>query len=309
MSRDLVAPAGMDAVRFPAMGTEVAVTAPAGRIGEAAALVRDLFAEWDATLSRFRPGSELSRLNARAGTAVPVSALLYGVVDAALEAARATCGVFDPTLLHDLVRAGYDRTFALLPQDAPAAATPASGGGGWRAVLLDPEWLTVTVPAGVGIDLGGIAKGMAVDAALDLLVAELGLEAALVDAGGDLAVRGVPADGVWPVAIEDAPDAILPLERGALATSGGAGRRWLQGGVERHHVLDPWTGEPARSHLRSVTVAAGSCRQAEVAATASFVLGRDGAADFLASHDLAGLLVGDDGGRATAGRWPVGVAA
>src|SRR5439155_22588655 len=128
--------------------------------------------------------------------------------------------------------------------------------------------------AGVGLDLGGIAKGMAVDAALARLRA-LGVDAALVNAGGDLAVHGrLPGGTAWPVVVQGrrAPQTVL-LERGALATSGIARRRWQQGQQSRHHLLDPRTGLPAQSGLLSITVVAARCVQAEVAATAAFVLG------------------------------------
>jgi thiamine biosynthesis lipoprotein len=94
------------------------------------------------------------------------------------------------------------------------------------------------------------------------------------------------------------------LSRGALATSGVARRSWLQAGVRRHHLLDPGTGEPVLNDLVEVTVAASVCRVAEVAATASFVLGSDRSARFLASRQLAGLLTTSDGRKIRVGRWP-----
>src|SRR5512133_1981826 len=106
---------------FPAMGTEVAVLAPAGRAGEAAGRVRRLFEDWERRLSRFRDDSELARLNAHAGRPVPVGELLYRVLDAALRAARATGGVYDPTMARQLERLGYDHSFEQLPASSAGA--------------------------------------------------------------------------------------------------------------------------------------------------------------------------------------------
>lgn len=290
------------------MGTEVLVLVPAEQAGWAVRLVEGLFAEREQALSRFRPDSELSRLNGRAGAPVEVSPTMLEAVDAALGAARDTAGLFDPTLLHDLVHAGYDRPFELLPRTLETAERTGGGprgGGAWRNVVVDHGRATVTLPPGCALDLGGVAKGMAVDAAVELLEAHA-IGDALVSAGGDLRVLGLPPDATaWPVAVGDGPDApVVPLVRGALATSGSARRRWVRDGVGRHHLIDPRTGEPARTGLRRVTVAASSCRAADVAATAAFVAGPLLARGLLERHRLAGLLVTELGREIRVGRWP-----
>src|SRR6185437_13177187 len=150
--------------------------------------------------------------------------------------------------------------------------------------------------------LGGLAKGMAVDAAIALL-ADRGVATAAVDAGGDLAVRGLPTGASsWPIAV-DAPSGShrLSLVRGALATSSVARRRWRQGSVERHHLIDPRTGSPSDAALWSVSVAAPTCAQAEVAAKAAFLLGLDDGARFLAERGLSGMFVLPDGRAEPAG--------
>jgi thiamine biosynthesis lipoprotein len=146
---------------------------------------------------------------------------------------------------------------------------------------------------------------MAVDAALELLSA-LGAEAALVSAGGDLAVRGLPPGRrAWPILVGSGPDGpVVPLARGALATSGKERRHWKQGRVERHHLVNPETGEPAAGGLRRVTAVGGSCRAAEVGATAAFVAGRRLGAMMLAHLGLAGMLVTEAGRELRVGRWP-----
>ncbi len=287
------------------MGSDVHLLVPVRRARECANAVEGLFAEWEDVLSRFRPESELSRLNDRAGAPVRVGPILLGAVEASLEAARATGGLFDPTLRHELVRMGYDRSFEQLGgRDATPAGRP-QGGGAWRRIVVDTAAGSVTLPDGSGLDLGGIAKGMAVDASLELL-SGLGVDAALVSAGGDLAVRGLPpGKRAWGVLVGGDPEGpVVPLVRGALATSGTARRRWRQGPVERHHLVDPETGEPAVSGLRQVTVAGGSCRAAEVGATAAFVAGRRLGPMLLARLGLAGLLVTEAGREILVGRWP-----
>ncbi len=302
---DLAVPAGMCRERFRAMGTTVSLLLPTPQAGAGCRAVQTLFAEWESALSRFRPDSELSRLNARAGRPVGVSPLLYRVVAAALDAARATEGLFDPTLLRQVVILGYDRSFEVLPAVQPPSLRSAGPGGGWRSVALDPDRCAVTLPRGCGLDLGGIAKGLAVDAALSRLQ-EIGVETALVNAGGDLAVYGRPPDGApWPVAVPTRTGTqTVTLQHGALATSSVARRRWRQGHQERHHLLDPRTGASAQGHLWSVSVGAATCAQADVAAKAAYLLGPVEGARFLAAHRLSGLLVETGGTCHRAGAWP-----
>lgn len=292
---------------FPAMGSTVDVLLPVDR-PDGITLVRELFAEWESKLSRFLPDSELSRLNARAGARIEVDQVVFDVVSAAVAAAHATDGLFDPTLLGNIVRIGYAEPFAKLPRQlVPGRGTPAPGGD-WRRIELDASSRTVRLPAGGTVDVGGIAKGMAVDAALDLLRGR-GVRSALVSAGGDLAVLGLPPEGrAWHVLVgEESRGETVDLAWGALATSGVARRAWMQGDVPRHHVLDPRTGEPAESDLYEITVAASTCRIAEVAATASFVLGSHRAADFLSAERLAAVFTRRDGRRVPVGGWPASV--
>ena len=294
----------MSSHRFRAMGSEIQLLVSDRLTREATQAVEALFAEWEEALSRFRPLSELSRLNASAGTPMRVGPILLGAVEAALEAARATGGLFDPTLRHELVRIGYDRSFEEIGHARGRVARP-RGGGAWRRIAVDRAAGVVTLPPGGELDLGGIAKGMAVDASLDLL-ARLGIDAALVSAGGDLAVRGLPPGaGAWSVLVGSDPNGpVVPLVRGALATSGIARRHWRQGAIERHHLVDPETGEPAASGLREVTVAGGTCRIAEAGSTAAFVAGPRLAPGVVERLGLAGLLVTNAGAQIRVGRWP-----
>lgn len=236
-------------------------------------------------LSRFRPDSELSRLNA-AGELEAGDDLL-AVVRLALAARERTCGRFDPTVHDALVAAGYDRSFEVL--QTGGAGSPSSPAGG--AVCVQGH--RITLDPGVRLDLGGIGKGYAVDRAVAILA---GAGPCLVNAGGDLAVAGVPADGVWPVGLETPlGELTLGVAEGALATSGRDRRRWVVDGQERHHLIDPATGRPAESGLVTVTVAAPSAVEAEVAAKALFLAGERGAAAEADALGLPALLVTSDG--------------
>ena len=299
-------PTGMGREEFWAMGTTISLLLPKSRLRAGAGAVRSLFSEWEQTLSRFLPESELSRLNSHAGEPVVVSDLLYTVLSKAIAAAQASGGVYDPTLLGQMVQLGYDRSFDKLPSSLPESTLQVEPGGGWNGIQINNSHRLVRLPAGVGLDFGGIAKGMAVDAAL-LRLQSMGIDSALVNAGGDLAVLGLPpAEGQWQITVPGKETFwSIPLRRGAIATSGIARRHWQQGKRQRHHLLDPRTGEPAQTDLWSVTVVADRCEQVEVAAKVAFVLGSKEGATFLRDRELAGLLIHEDGRWEATDAWPV----
>ena len=216
-------------------------------------------------LSRFRPESELSRLNRE--RSIEASDELRELTALALDAREETGGRFDPTLHDAVVAAGYDRTFAELTDDG--AETPPAAGGG----EVDHHRQRIELGPDASLDLGGIAKGYAADRCVSTL-AEHG--PALVNAGGDIAISGPrPLGRRWPVAV-DVPAACSPLELdgGGLATSGRDRRRWRRNGQDRHHLIDPRTLRPAEGGPLSVTVAAATATAAEVLAKALFLAAR-----------------------------------
>jgi thiamine biosynthesis lipoprotein len=276
---------------FAAMGTtvEILLQAPQ-RPASAGALaaVEAEFARLEAVFSRFRPDSELSRLNE--GGSIRASEDLLTVAEMALAARDRSGGRFDPTVHDAVAAAGYARSLRDGPLPATAGRTPGPCGG---RVVVDRVRRRIELGPGVRLDLGGIAKGYAADRACDLLVAA---GPCLVNAGGDLAVRGVPRAGVWSVGVETPRGPLaLGLRRGALATSGRDRRRWRLGGRERHHVIDPATGEPAATDLLRATVAAETAAEAEVLATALLVAGADRARREAEALGLTAVLVGEDG--------------
>ena len=293
--------------RFRAMNTDVQVIlvcdgAKRRPVAEAAFLeVERLFATVEATLSRFRPESELSRLNQNSGAPFTASPLLFQVVGEALEAARVTDGLFDPTLLRALEAAGYDRSFDELREGSvePGPVLPATARGQWREVTLDPGRRTIMLPEGCGLDLGGIAKGWTVDQAVRLLAGR-GFRHFAVDAGGDLYAAGRQADGSpWLVGVEDprAPErdlVLLQIKDCAVATSSICRRRWMRHGRAYHHLIDPRTGTPAQRGVLAATVLASTVARAEVLAKAVLFLGPHEGLCFLEQQpDAVGLLVPD----------------
>jgi FAD:protein FMN transferase len=284
-------------LRFRAMGSDVHVVVVDGP-PDLPRLARDRVEELERRWSRFRPDSEISRLNTLAGSPVHVSPVTLGLVQRALQGARVTGGRFDPTVLGDLLRAGYDRTFEQLADHGTAGRSPLRRG--WAGIVVDDAGSAVTLPAGVGVDPGGIGKGYAAD----LLVEELrsaGAAGVCVNLGGDLRVEGrAPAGGSWVVGIRHplrpVPAATVTLDRGAIATSSRVRRAWGPVGDRRHHLIDPATGQPAASGLVAATVLAAQGWQAEVLSKAAFLGGLGHGPALLAAVGAAGLLVDDQGG-------------
>jgi FAD:protein FMN transferase len=232
-----------------------------GATAEELAAIRGLFAHWDAVFSRFRPDSELSRINRDPAKVVVLSRLFAYAVRVALGAAARTEGLIDPTLGTGIEAAGYDRDFMDVADDGPLGTTAP---GRWRELQLSGRLLSR--PPGVALDLNGVVKALAVDAALEELSGT-----GFVSAGGDVATRGGAVLGL-------PGGGSLRLRSGGLATSGTTKRRWQRDDVVEHHLLDPRTGRPSASRWEQVTVAAGSCVAADVAAKAAFLLSDDGPA-------------------------------
>ncbi|HEY8414747.1 MAG TPA: FAD:protein FMN transferase, partial [Thermaerobacter sp.] len=220
-------------VRFRAMDTDVEalVEVPPARRRQAARLLvwtRRWFRLLERRLSRFRPDSDVARVNRGAGSGpVGISGLTVAVLARALQLAAWSDGLFDPAGLTALEAAGYDRPLARLRrpaagwrgEESPAGgqgeeprppAAPRPFFGNYRSVVLDRRARTVALPPGMGIDLGGIAKGWAADVAARVLGTA---GPALVNAGGDLAAGAGPraAGGLWRVAVDGLPGRVLEV--------------------------------------------------------------------------------------------------
>jgi FAD:protein FMN transferase len=284
---------------FESMGTDVEFLLVGDERAENRAVLWAAEAEMrrlETMLTRFDPDSELSRLNR--DKVIEASPELLKVTQLALVGREQTGGRFDPTVHDALVAAGYDRTFAEVPTDGQSAPTGelARCGG---SVTINLATRTVALEADTSLDFGGIAKGYAVDQACGLLS---GAGACLVNAGGDLAVHGLLDGDPWPVGIETATETItIGLERGAVATSGRDRRRWLRGGRELHHIIDPATGWPAETDLLRVSVVAATSCEGEVLAKAFFLAGEEGARLEADELGVPSVLVTTDGRTVIAG--------
>jgi FAD:protein FMN transferase len=255
-----------------------------------------LFEKAEETMSRFNADSELTRLNLSAGFPFKASPRLFDVVGESLEAARATGGVFDPTILPNLMASGYDRSFEKMSGRIDEPRPNVTGTKcRWQDIQLDAASSSVYLPAGCGIDLGGIGKGWTVDKVSNILGTFPNFA---IDAGGDIRVKGTKADGLpWNIGVADPLDIsrnlmVVELTDGAICTSTTSRRKWESAGKIKHHLIDPRSGEPARSGVISATVIAESATRAEVIAKTALILGPEDGLLFIESQPGAfGLLV------------------
>ena len=299
------------------------VTDPAA-LGEARAVADRELAAVDLAASRFRGDSELTALNQSGGASRPVSVLFADLLEAALRAARLTDGAVDPTCATALAGLGYDRDFEQVRAGTAAApAGTAAGAGsrspagpvpGWRKVELDTGSRRARLLDGAQLDLGATAKAWAADRCAELIAGRVG-GGVLVSLGGDIAVAGPPPDGGWRVRVTDdhaaGPDVAgqtVAIAQGGLATSSITVRAWRSGGQPVHHIIDPATGGPARTCWRTVSVAAGTCVDANTASTAAIIRGA-AAPGWLAGAGLPARLVRADGTTVTTAGWPAEPAA
>ena len=258
----------------------------------------DELAFLERTWSRFRPDSDLCRLNAQAGDWVHVAPALLLALDRARTLWAETEGAFNPAVLHALEAAGYDTTFELVrSSDAPVRAPePAPGFG---AVQLDLDAGAVRLPAGVGVDLGGIGKGLAADIVAEGLV-DRGAQSALVSVGGDMRVAGAAPSPAWAVPVEDPFCAgrtafTHALGAGAIVTSTTRLRTWTRDGRRLHHLIDPRTGEPAASGVAAVVTTGPEAWLAEGLAKAALIDGVDRGGALLRNAGVSGWFFLDDG--------------
>jgi thiamine biosynthesis lipoprotein len=306
---------------WQALGSTVELrVTDAAALTPARALVAETLAGFDRACSRFRADSELSAVNAHAGAPVEVSELLLDAVEVALRGAELTGGMLDPSIGEALERAGYDRDWELMLQESDAAEGVSRPGErpqailarrreGWRAIEVDRGRRTVRIAAAGKLDLGATAKALAADRCCAAAHERFGC-GVLVALGGDLSTAGPAPEGGWEVHVTDdhrasaeAPGQRVRIASGGLASSGTGVRRWLRGGREMHHIIDPRTGCPARTRWRTVSVAAGDCTDANIASTGGLL--RDGtAAGWLASLGLPARLKACDGRIETVAGWP-----
>lgn len=276
-------------------GFDAAGADGAGGVDSAIARAFEWFHEIEARCTRFDQCSELMQLTAHAGVPVPASAILYEAVRFALMLAEETGGAFDPTVGHRMEARGFNREHrtgaivhtAITPEDDVS----------YRDVELDPERRTITLRRPLTLDLGAVAKGLAVDSAARELAP---FRDFAIDAGGDLYLGGSNPEGdPWYVGIrhprrDDELIASLRVSNKAVCTSGDYERRIPASDSRQdaagNHILDPRIGAPAQS-VASATVVASGAMLADALATAAFVLGPEAGIQLLTRLGVDGLIV------------------
>jgi thiamine biosynthesis lipoprotein len=270
----------MEYENFRAMNSEILLAAEGVAASSGFELAHRYIEASEKRFTRFSPSSEMTQVNQGAGKWTKVSADMYALLETALACYTATNGLFDPTILPDLEQAGYTKSIdelriyggePLVVSDSQADRAP------FPSIELRRDDLSVLLPTGMRIDLGGIAKGWIAEQAAWQL-AKFSPTCA-VSAGGDMFLIGTPpGQDTWDVGLEDPLQPNLDLmtlavESGAVATSSVVKRAWQQGNTTRHHLIDPRTGQPAITPWLSVTVMAPRAATAEVFAKALLIGG------------------------------------
>ncbi len=298
----------MEYDEFNAMNTLIqsAAEGEPDRLQQGFQLVRRYFEESEARFSRFREDSELSRLNRAAGTWFHTSPELFEVVQEAFALHHLTGGLFDPSVLGALQKAGYDRSMDEIKKNPSLPSANRADEKPWvrpafGKTRLDEKRQAIRLPKGVQIDLGGIAKGWTAGKAADILSQYS--NACTVNAGGDMVCVGLPqGQSAWQVSLDDPRDdnqvlAVLKVPPGALATTSITRRRWLQGGRTRHHVIDPRSGQPVKSDWLCISVYAPKATQAEAFAKCLLMLSGNEMMAFMKMFNQIRFLAVDRNGK------------
>lgn len=293
--------------RTSALGTVAELVTNASSLFEASEVLNNELALIDRVASRFRSDSELSRLNASAGSEVVVGHYLFEAIEVALLMAEATDGLVDPTVGMAMNSLGYDRDFSDVSAGVKGALPFPSAVPGWHRVSIDPGQHSVRLPPGTTLDLGATAKALAADRAATAIHDRLGC-GVLVSLGGDASTAGPAPVGGFVIGIADSctsssPTETVSIQSGGLASSGIGVRQWRLGSQLVHHIVDPATSLPVTPIWRTVTVAAENCVEANAAATAAMVLGERAVA-WLEGHGLPARLARLDGSVVATKGWP-----
>jgi FAD:protein FMN transferase len=259
------------------------------------------------TLSRFQIDSELCNLNKSGSSPFVASQMLFEVVNAGIESARITEGLFDPTILPNLLAAGYNCSFEKMPQERPPVIfDPSPRPNHWRQIRLNMKNHIIQLPDDCSLDLGGIGRGWAVDQAC--LILQCFPDFAL-DAGGEIRVHGRQVgNATWRVGVDDPfhpgiDMTTLHLTEGAICTSSTVNRRWIMDGKILHHLIDPRSGHPSKNGIIAVTVTADTAVLAEVLAKAMLIAGPKTGLQLMAKFPASrGLIVMENGEVLTFGR-------
>jgi FAD:protein FMN transferase len=287
-------------LEFHAMGSEMLAVLESSILSQTLPAVTLWFEGWERVLSRFRYDSELTRLNQTHDRPVQVSDVLWDVFQTARDAEQLTDGLVTPAVLNAMLDAGYDRSFDdLTDQTIPVTGSIDAAMASQGEISANNTDRTITLPRGMGLDFGGVAKGWAAHQAMERLQIE---GPALVDAAGDIAISGPRADGSpWQIGVADPfhkgeEIEVLFLYGCGVATSGKDRRRWHRNGTLKHHIINPLTNQPAETDVLTATVIGPNVMQAEAAAKAVFIQGSGPGLEWIEAHpEFAALFILDDG--------------
>jgi thiamine biosynthesis lipoprotein len=288
----------------PAMGSRATVTL----VGGSEALLDgaiDLLAQCEAAWSRFDSSSDVSRLNWAEGEGVAVDPLTLVLLERMAEGSQLTAGDFDPTLLPDLLAAGYTSS-AVNPERTTTLPSSAVAPGNLAGIRTVGS--TVTMPIGTTVDAGGIGKGLAADLVCEYVLAQGGW-GVMAEIGGDIVVDGEAPDGVaWRLGVEDPHDlaqhsSIVRLPRGALVTSSQRKKRFATAAGTAHHLINPRTHTSAATTVQTVSVIATSGARAETLTKPGFVRPPSEYLAWLPTVGAAGLVIDESGAVTVSENW------
>lgn len=277
-------------------------------VGAGPTLMKQLWAfadELEQLWTRFEPASDVMRLNWSEGKPTTVNPSTIALIEAMREGHAITQGSYDPTLLPDVLAAGYTTS-----QVDPARVTtlPASAQSPGNLASIRIEGNTVTMPRGTTIDAGGIGKGLAADLLVERARAA-GAWGVMAELGGDIAVWGQAPDGQgWHLGIENpaVPEQhldVVSLAQGGIVTSSQLKRRFGSGADSTHHLVDPSTRLSAETNVHTATVLAGSAARAETLAKRAFVENSDQFLSWLPTVGAAGFVLMADGSTRESADW------
>lgn len=266
----------------------------------------EVFTTIESSCTRFDPTSPLMRANEDPLRWNRLPSIAIDVIKAAHKAYQSTSGIFDPRILGDLIKNGYDEKRIFDSNETgkfenPQTTLPVHPASQrslppWRPEFKEDKVLLGDLP----IDLGGIGKGFAVQRAMEILQDYAG--GVLINAGGDIAAEGFNGAGeIWRIGIENPwdptgePVLVVELEDTAIATSSVRLRSWIQDGHQSHHLIDPTTGLPGGDGLIAVSVIAPKTSLAEVWSKTLFLKGSDEIREYAGEHAVAAAWIDTDG--------------
>lgn len=282
-------------VNFRAMGTDVVVEIidSSSSVAEALIEVQNIFARNEKIFSRFRVDSELAKINANLGKEMAVSPEMLEVLGLCLKFHAISEGYFDPRIIENLEKIGYDKDFQknnLNREQVSVIELKRIEGSLENDLVLDPVEKTALVKK--RIDTTGIAKGYTVDAAAKYLI-QKGFKNFVVDAGGDMYAAGMNNQQEWRINIEGLADdrLMLKLKDEGIATSGISRKRWTMGEKQFHHLINPKDPENFSFDIKTVTVIEKQTVEADGRAKVLVLMGREEGLAFANKHNLKALFL------------------